>query len=777
MHIENFIQKFTINICCFLIINSMNEKFKKLNNKEYFLLLAGIFLTLSAYFRAINGDLILDDLLFISHEKLAEYKYLTFYSRSFSIATFALNYKIAGIDPTWFRTTNIFLHIITSLALYYLTRLILMTPVIKDDFIKKNSFFIAAAVCVVFMLHPIHTGVVNYIVQRMALLAAMFSFIGYIFYIKGALNSNKAFIYLPLSALSFLLALFSKENAIMAILLIPLFDYIFISAFDWQKIKHKLLIFLVILSCFIIIAVYKLNAAAIFNELISLYENINQPMRFYGWMGIDIDWTPLQYLLTELRIVSRYILLMVFPVPAFMVFDYSNAYPVSKSLFNPLTTILSLSFLFALIFLALKYLKRLPLVSFGILWFFITISLESFLMLGLDPYFEHRNYMPSFGIFLALIPFFASITSAKVRIKKEFILLPLIIVLFLFTFTRNSAWVSAESLLTDTISKVPQNVRAIINLSSIYTLKKDFQKAESYLNMALKEPLSYSTRFNAHLNLATLYKKTKRYDNAETIIDNYLNDTSLLKETELSALYFLKGELSKNKGNIGDAKLFIEKAYSLNKKNPAFLLSLAQIYLYYNDFKKAKSLLNDCIKIEPNNELAHLFLGDIYMLEDLEKAEWYYSKVFKNQQPISLEQIPRESLFNFGQLKMFKGDTVQAQMLFEKAIQKDPYFYPPYIFLGDIFLSKGELDKSITYSEKALLFKEYFDKNDPNTILIYYNLAEAYHKKGQLNEARKNLLTFISLAKSNNKLEAYVVKAKEKLKSLEALANVSKLSP
>jgi len=755
----------------------MNEKFKKLNNKEYFLLLAGIFLTLSAYFRAINGDLILDDLLFISHEKLAEYKYLTFYSRSFSIATFALNYKIAGIDPTWFRTTNIFLHIITSLALYYLTRLILMTPVIKDDFIKKNSFFIAAAVCVVFMLHPIHTGVVNYIVQRMALLAAMFSFIGYIFYIKGALNSNKAFIYLPLSALSFLLALFSKENAIMAILLIPLFDYIFISAFDWQKIKHKLLIFLVILSCFIIIAVYKLNAAAIFNELISLYENINQPMRFYGWMGIDIDWTPLQYLLTELRIVSRYILLMVFPVPAFMVFDYSNAYPVSKSLFNPLTTILSLSFLFALIFLALKYLKRLPLVSFGILWFFITISLESFLMLGLDPYFEHRNYMPSFGIFLALIPFFASITSAKVRIKKEFILLPLIIVLFLFTFTRNSAWVSAESLLTDTISKVPQNVRAIINLSSIYTLKKDFQKAESYLNMALKEPLSYSTRFNAHLNLATLYKKTKRYDNAETIIDNYLNDTSLLKETELSALYFLKGELSKNKGNIGDAKLFIEKAYSLNKKNPAFLLSLAQIYLYYNDFKKAKSLLNDCIKIEPNNELAHLFLGDIYMLEDLEKAEWYYSKVFKNQQPISLEQIPRESLFNFGQLKMFKGDTVQAQMLFEKAIQKDPYFYPPYIFLGDIFLSKGELDKSITYSEKALLFKEYFDKNDPNTILIYYNLAEAYHKKGQLNEARKNLLTFISLAKSNNKLEAYVVKAKEKLKSLEALANVSKLSP
>ena len=310
----------------------------------------------------------------------------------------------------------------------------------------------------------------------------------------------------------------------MAILLIPLFDYIFISAFDWQKIKHKLLIFLVILSCFIIIAVYKLNAAAIFNELISLYENINQPMRFYGWMGIDIDWTPLQYLLTELRIVSRYILLMVFPVPAFMVFDYSNAYPVSKSLFNPLTTILSLSFLFALIFLALKYLKRLPLVSFGILWFFITISLESFLMLGLDPYFEHRNYMPSFGIFLALIPFFASITSAKVRIKKEFILLPLIIVLFLFTFTRNSAWVSAESLLTDTISKVPQNVRAMINLSSIYALKKDFQKAESYLNMALKEPLSYSTRFNAHFNLATLYKETKRYDNAETIIDNYLNE-------------------------------------------------------------------------------------------------------------------------------------------------------------------------------------------------------------------------------------------------------------
>jgi hypothetical protein len=77
---------------------------------------------------------------------------------------------------------------------------------------------------------------------------------------------------------------------------------------------------------------------------------------------MDIHWTPVEYILTELRVVSRYIFLILVPLPSYMVFDYSNAYPVSRDLFHPVTTVLSLFFIASIIFLSLRYIRKFPLI-------------------------------------------------------------------------------------------------------------------------------------------------------------------------------------------------------------------------------------------------------------------------------------------------------------------------------------------------------------------------------------------------------------------------------
>jgi len=51
--------------------------------------------------------------------------------------------------------------------------------------------YIALLAATLFLLHPIQTSAVNYITQRMAIMASMFSFAGLIFYVKGVTNSGK----------------------------------------------------------------------------------------------------------------------------------------------------------------------------------------------------------------------------------------------------------------------------------------------------------------------------------------------------------------------------------------------------------------------------------------------------------------------------------------------------------------------------------------------------------------------------------------------------------
>ena len=99
--------------------------------------------------------------------------------------------------------------------------------------------------------------------------------------------------------------------------------------------------------------VYRLNAIGMIEKIFVILSKPNQPMERYGWMGMDIKWTPLEYLLTELRVVSRYIFLILVPLPSLMTFDYSNAYPVSRDLLNPVTTMLSLFFLAFILFICM----------------------------------------------------------------------------------------------------------------------------------------------------------------------------------------------------------------------------------------------------------------------------------------------------------------------------------------------------------------------------------------------------------------------------------------
>ncbi len=710
----------------------------KTNNTNLFpvVLLSGlVLLTFLAYIRSLHAPLFFDDLIYIRPLMLKSIMHsLSLSVRSVSVLSFALNYHFWGMNLVAFRITNLIFHISSALSASYLTYITLTLPSVRDINKKfgegETPLYIALLVATLFLLHPIQTSTVNYITQRMAIMAAMFSFVGLIFYIKGVTNRGKKFmLFYSLSALSFVLAIFSKENATMVLLMLPVFDLFFLSSFRWSEFRKRFITLSVLLISMALIVTFRLGATGFIEKIIAVLSNPNRPMEGYGWSGMGINWTPIEYLLTELRVVSRYIFLVLIPVPSFMTFDYSNAYPLSKSLLNPVTTLVSFFFLASLLFLSLRYRKKIPFISFGILWYLVTISLESFIALGLDPYFEHRNYLPSYGLFLALATLLSYVDKPWIKISKEKIILFAVVSLFVLTFVRNGVWREGRLLWEEAVEKAPNNVRARVNLGVAYVdnglIDKALEQYQTVLKMQPDNP-------EAHLNLGEVFFRKGLVDEAIEEYQKALNSaqqvralhkTDTLIERTNSDIYYNLGTAFQKKGLTDKA---IEQYQTALKIRPDFAeayVNLGIIYGELGSMDKAMEHFRAAVQLDPDFAKAHYNLGTALHKKGLVEAA-------VEQYRIALKLYPKyaEAHSNLGSAYRDLGWTDKAIEHFQTAIRLKPDFANAHANLGAVFFEKGLIDKAIEEDQAAL-------KLQPDLVETRKELGNAFYKKGLMDRA------------------------------------------
>ena len=104
-------------------------------------------------------------------------------------------------------------------------------------------------------------------------------------------------------------------------------------------------------------------------------------------------------------------------------------------------------------------------------------------------------------------------------------------------------------------------------------------------------------------------------------------------------------------------------------------------------------------------------------------------------------------------------------MFFQEAVRVAPSFYPPYIFLGGLFTEEDDHMRALEYLQKALLLKEFFIIDDPNTKLLYFYLGRAYQQKGDKVASEDNFRIFASLAKGDKMMANEYKAALELLRS------------
>jgi hypothetical protein len=215
-------------------------------------------------------------------------------------------------------------------------------------------------------------------------MAGMFYLLSLVLYIKGRLTVGRRRIFcFGGTVLSYLLGVFSKENAAILPLFIALYEFYFFQKLDLSP-KGKKVLFALIGALFVLGA---------FGLIIWGRRYLNFTIAGYQYWGFTMS----ERVLTQFRVVLYYVTLLIYPHPSRLNLDYD--FPISKTMFDPPTTLISILIIAGLVGYSIWAAKKKPVLSFFILWYFANLVIESSIF-PLEMVFEHRLYLPAVGPFV-----------------------------------------------------------------------------------------------------------------------------------------------------------------------------------------------------------------------------------------------------------------------------------------------------------------------------------------------------------------------------------------
>jgi len=379
--------------------------------------------------------------------------------RPISTMSFAINHYFTGMDAYYFKLTNLGIHLLNGVLVFLLARLLLGLHLRLRGAADDNmAAWVALAVAALWLLHPFNLTGVLYVVQRMTSLAALFTLAGLTLYLygrKSLLDGKQSgfaaiavaiFIFTPLAALC-------KENGV----LLPLFMLVIeATLLRWSapdRSTRRLLAALVGLSVVV----------PLLFGLYYVLKNPNLILGGYAWRDFSLT----ERLMTEARVLWFYLHMIVLPSMGEMGLHHDDI-QISRSLLSPWTTLPAIAGLLLLAAGAFVLRNKQPLLTFGVAFFFAGHTIES-TIIPLELAFEHRNYLPMFGILLPLAYYALDSTlhASSVRVRRAAFLLLLALFAGL-TASRAQQWGNTLQMRMLEAERHPHSVRAHTDLAGLY---------------------------------------------------------------------------------------------------------------------------------------------------------------------------------------------------------------------------------------------------------------------------------------------------------------------
>jgi len=474
----------------------------------------------------------------------------------------------------------------------------LFTPNLKGRYRPVEASSIALLSAVLWAINPVQIQAITYIVQRMASMAAMFYVLGIYCYLKARVEKKEdrqraIQFYLGCLA-SFIGAVLSKENAVMLPVSLGLIEIVFFRDIR-VLIRDKKIIYIVAATLALVVV---LSVAFIATDGFGRFS------RGYA----SRPFTMLERLLTQPRILILYLSQLFYPLPARL--SITHDVTVSTSLISPWITLPSILACLLMIVLGLSQMAKRPLVALAILFFFLNHVIESS-VLPLELVFEHRNYLPSFFVFLPFAGLLVFLVNhyrkqqqqSMVVVITTFITL-LIIGLGCFTYIRNRDWHTETSLWRDAMEKAPLDARPAWSLAIALAWDKNVSHMQMDVGLKLFEKaLSLNTNRKLNdsrilRNIGLIYLRTRNYEQAVVAFKKSLRIDPYFREVlfDLVGAYIMMGEWDAASDQL-DAALPAAKA----GEAPDYYKMKGYILLWQYQPEKALDVLRKALTIEPTN--------------------------------------------------------------------------------------------------------------------------------------------------------------------------------
>lgn len=439
----------------------VNREIKNSHWSRYCAVLMGGVAVVLLYGQGIGGEFLFDDIssivlneqLKITDLSAASIKQglssglVGIFGRPLPMLSFSLDYYFSGYDVSAFKISNIIIHLLTYLVVLGLSHSLLLVYQMRGKIERAHVFPLSMAIALIWALHPLQVSSVVYVVQRMTLMSAFFSFSAIWAYIHWRQKiGEKTFFRVmgPLIIAVFIvLGFLSKENAVLVpVYIVAIEIFIFGPAISNTDKKYKAT-FNILSGLMVVGIICYLHFG------VGWYESRYQ-MR---------DFSLAERLYTEARVLFQYISWIVFP----NINDYGLFHDdIVKSIgvTSPQTTLFSLIGLFVLLCGSWVLRNTRPWIGFGVIFFLAGHLLESSII-PLELVFEHRNYLPGYGVVFAVVMVSYNFFT-KNSLKR--IMMPLLLVVLVYisslTFIRLKEWSDTHLQLLSAVQRHPESARS-----------------------------------------------------------------------------------------------------------------------------------------------------------------------------------------------------------------------------------------------------------------------------------------------------------------------------
>jgi len=622
-----------------------------LDKRLYWML---ILIAFAVFANTLTHGFVLDDLAVIEQNKLVQQGFsgipkllTTFYwegywnsnsglYRPLSMVSFAIEWNISPNNPFLHHFINVLLYSISIGVLYRLLR----------SLFPNFSIWIPFCITLLFAVHPIHTEVVANIKSRDEILCFLFFALTFQSIIKNGLQTLK---HQLVASTLFLLCLLSKEAGILFLPIIGIYVLLF-QKLSFLKTARLLLPLMIVSIAWLTLHQYVIHASS--------FERIT-----YSYLDNSVVGCPDagSQIATGIAILGRY-LCSAF-VPLNMSYDYSYNQIPCETFGSPIV-LGTIALLIGIAYLIYKNWKTKPTISFGLLYFLISIALVSnvFTLIG-TTMGDRLLYAPVLGICIVIVVgIYYLFQQTAIETYKHTALYSMVMIAFFFSIAsvkRNRVWQSNDTLFAADLLHAPNSARVHFNYAAILMaqLPEDIERQATFLPEVIasfERALEIdSVDRGSHLNLGVCYYRLKEYpksilhtrkviqlDKSDSIVyfnlaDAYFKNTdydsaivyyqkAIATPTATASNYNFYGVAWFNLQRYNEASDVFKQGLKRFPKNEELLLNLGNAYGASQQFEQACATFEQVLAINPKNKKAMQLLAMGYQsLGDTKNAQKY----------------------------------------------------------------------------------------------------------------------------------------------------------